>query len=266
MSATASERFHGGTAKPMRLLSSHAHDADHAASTPVLPFPPYSFTPELADGLSRLHFLIAHMHDQDLLVSTLNNLPELRQLFIEQIAASRTDTSAQKAGAMSLETALGYAQPEYYRRFIFGQSLLDLMPPAKNVDLVHIAMQRALFLELTAMRSRDNVQPEIMFLTGLLSTLDSICSMAMEDLLSVLDPPDAVISLLADVWPAPMQPGSENRDSSAGLLLLLQCIESGLWNACTPLLEQHGIAGQEAATLYGKAAIWAHLTLSRSVA
>lgn len=137
------------------------------------------------------------------------------------------------------------------RQWAMVVAMSDMDPSPKGEELAFTSLQRARFLEQTA-KAMPNppLDPETMFLMGLLSKLDALLNQPMGDILT--DMP-----LQEDVRAALM--GEEN--AAEDWLGLLIGVEIGDWATVIEYMQRYKLKSRDCAVDYLKAAAWARETL-----
>lgn len=226
-------------------------DALHGHAGSLLPhLAPHAAPAVVNEGLQHLRIFFENLHDQSALRRFLRQDTTLHEKFFEQTNTLEPIACASACG--SLDCALRNASNLAVARFLFAHILSTLRQDKAARDVALVAMQRGRFMELIAGHFVQGGPDALtLFMAGALSTLDVLCGLPLDDVLTLVDAPAEVYDILI------------GEDSSAGLglelLRLARCIEAGDWDACEPFLASHDWSGEHVAMLYGKAAIWVGL-------
>ncbi len=152
---------------------------------------------------------------------------------------------------MPLERAAESAGAHNLWVFALARALHGIPETPVQHEVCFIALQRGRFLELTAASLDLPAEKQrLLLLAGLLATLPAICEEPLHDVLRHLHAGAPVSALLHEP------------DETASLLFsLLLAIEAGDFDLVAELLAHTPILGEQAALLYGKAAIWSRRVL-----
>lgn len=155
---------------------------------------------------------------------------------------------------MPLERAAEIVGAKNLRVFALARALEGVPETPWQREVCFIAVQRGRFLELTATALELSVEEQLpLFLAGLLATLSAICEASLYDVLHHLHAGAPVSALLHE-------PG----DAASMLFSLLLAIEVRDFDRVAELLAPTPITGEQAALLYGKAAIWSRRVLGNA--
>jgi c-di-GMP-related signal transduction protein len=152
---------------------------------------------------------------------------------------------------MALERAAESVGARNLRVFALARALDGIPETSWQREVCFIAVQRGRFLELTATALDIPVeQQRSLFFAGLLATLPAICEASLYDVFHHLHVGAPVSQLL-----------HEPDETASMLFSLLLAIEVRDFDRVAELLAPTPITGEQAALLYGKAAIWSRRVL-----
>ena len=144
---------------------------------------------------------------------------------------------------------LGLRQTSQWLRVII---LSDVGDSPFISPLTALSAQRAKFLEsIAALYPDQNLQPQELFLVGLLSLLDAILGQSMETILENLPLEERIAKVLAH---SPTEP-------QAVWLDLMQAHERGRWAEVDSLIEQLGLHPETVAQTFALSLRWSHAAL-----
>lgn len=140
---------------------------------------------------------------------------------------------------------LGWKQLKSWLRVVI---LTDIQPQQKNSELFFIAVQRGKFLELIAQNNeRGDIDPDSMFLLGLLSLLEPMLEVPMTEIVDKLPLDTAIKEALLE------------RDCPQGRwLALVHAHEKGLWEDLDTITDSLGLNRLVVAVSYYKSVLWAN--------
>ncbi len=198
------------------------------------------------NSLEQLHGALRMLHQEQALLRHVLDTPSLHDRFL-----SFAQDVCQTPSGSSLANAVQTAGHDNLGVFVLMQALENIAETPTQCSVCFVALQRGRFLELTAAAlDLHDEHRRMLFLTGLLATLSPLFAASARDVLLHLVPDVSIAELL-----------HEPDETSALLFSLLFAIEDGDFDHVAELLTRTSITGEQAALLYGRAAVWTRRVL-----
>jgi EAL and modified HD-GYP domain-containing signal transduction protein len=132
--------------------------------------------------------------------------------------------------------------------WLMAVTLSDLNP-AKNVSpVIHSSILRAFFLSMLPGLTKMHNSRDTLFLIGLLSQLDTVLGVTMQEALEQMPLEEDVTKVLLK-----KQEGMKKAEEAFAMLQLIISLERGDWRSSFALLEDHGIDRKSTSKLFADA-------------